>query len=279
MSWWRDERPGARRVSDGVKPRHKNFAAGWWAKRWMDALERFGWETRLTRGRSYARSGQVVSYEVGPGRVTAKVQGSRPKPYDVKIELTPLTEPVWKLVLDALAEQAAFGAALLAGDMPHDIEDAFRASGAHLLPASSSELKTQCSCPDFANPCKHIAALHYIVADALDDDPFVMFALRGRTRQQVLEALRERRGGAAAPAPAASEPVPEPVPADPAAFWGTLSLPEPFDVGLSAPRVRHSLLTRLGAPGRWTTADEFIEVLGPSLWRLSDRALTEADER
>lgn len=173
--------------------RKGEFGSEWWARRWLQTLESLGWASRLQRGRSYARAGRVLEIGVTPGQVTARVQGSRPRPYTVRISVRPLTDEQWERVLDALSERASFAARLLAGEMPRDIEEAFRAARCNLFPASSRQISTSCSCPDWANPCKHIAAVYYLLGREFDSDPFLMFVLRGRTREQVLAALRDRR--------------------------------------------------------------------------------------
>jgi len=278
MGWSGDYYPKKttpRRVEDGIAARNQrgSFASQWWAKRWIQALEAFGWDSRLARGRAYARKGQVVDYQVAPGCVTARVQGSRPRPYGVTIALNRLDDAAWDSVVTCMAERASFAARLLAGEMPQDIEEAFTAAGQSLMPQQARDLQTKCSCPDSANPCKHIAAVYYILAEAFDQDPFLIFQLRGRSRENLLEALRQRRCGAAdeeteaTDAVAAVEDLPEeapPLPADPLAFWTGAAVPEMFDVGLEAPHVPHAVLTRLGSPGPWAGASEFERVLAPA---------------
>jgi uncharacterized Zn finger protein len=182
-------------VEGGIKTKSERGAIGstWWSKRWIGVLESFSMGTRLTRGRSYARQGQVVSIDVQPGIVTAKVQGSQPKPYNIKIRLNPLTDSDWDRVTEAMAAQALFAAKLLAGEMPTNIEEAFHAVNLSLFPTAVKDLDTSCSCPDWANPCKHIAAVYYLLAERFDEDPFLIFKLRGRTKEQITQALREKR--------------------------------------------------------------------------------------
>ena len=171
--------------------------------------------TRLTRGRSYARSGQVLNLEVTPGYVTAQVQGSRVRPYRVSIGLRVLSERDWRNAEEALTQQALFLATLLAGEMPQDIEQVFESCRLSLFPAARGELISQCSCPDYANPCKHVAATYYILAEAFDEDPFLILAWRGRTKENLLANLRLLRQDDAghevppAPLPAASVPLEE----------------------------------------------------------------------
>src|ERR1051326_5203086 len=205
MGHWRDrddywgyyEPAQPRRVKEGIKTRSEWGGIGetWWSKRWVGVLESFSLGTRLTRGRSYARQGQVISIDVEPGIVQAKVQGTQPTPYAIKIKLKPLSEDDWEKVTEAMASQAIFAAKLLAGEMPTNIEEAFDAVNVSLFPVARTDLETDCSCPDWANPCKHIAAVYYLLADRFDEDPFLIFKLRGRTKEQIIEALREKRTG------------------------------------------------------------------------------------
>lgn len=194
------------RIEGGLKARSKQGAIGetWWSRRWIHVLESFSMGSRLTRGRGYARQGQVVSIDVEPGIVKARVQGSQPRPYNVKIQLKPLEDREWELVIDAMAAQALFAAKLLAGEMPTTIEEAFSEVKLSLFPTTVKDLVTNCSCPDWANPCKHIAAVYYLLAERFDEDPFLIFKLRGRSKDEIIQALRARRTAALPPASSAS---------------------------------------------------------------------------
>ena len=175
--WYREFFPRSRprAAKGGIKSQSKRGAFGqsWWAKRWIAVLESFDIGARLGRGRSYARQGQVVSIDVEPGIVKAKVQGTQPRPYSIKIKLKPLSDQDWDKVTEAMASQAIFAAKLLAGEMPADIEEAFDAVNVALFPTAETDLDTDCSCPDWANPCKHIAAVYYLLAERFDEDPFL----------------------------------------------------------------------------------------------------------
>ncbi len=257
MTWWQRYEPTrAIPVEGGIKARSKRGKIGesWWAQRWTEALKRFMDSGRLGRGKSYARRGQVMDIQEENGEVTAKVQGSRRTPYKVSIKLKPLNDAEWAQVLDVLADQAIFTAQLLAGEVPADIEDAFAAADASLFPQSSRELTTNCSCPDWANPCKHIAAVYFLLGEAFDDDPFMLFRLRGRTQEQILAELRARRADVeaedAGPDPTAlpEGTAPTPLPEDPAAFWRLTEPLDDFQVQPKAPEIALSLLQRLGEP-------------------------------
>jgi len=195
MSWFWYERPKPRRRADGIKAKTQRgqFGKSWWASQWITALERLVDPGRLSRGRSYARSGQVLNLDIKPGKVSSKVQGSMPSPYRVEIAIEPLNEKDWKKVIEAMAAQAIFAAKLLAGEMPQNIEEAFSAAGVSLFPKHRDDLETDCSCPDWSNPCKHIAAVYYLLGEQFDEDPFLLFRLRGRTKEQIIAALRAKR--------------------------------------------------------------------------------------
>lgn len=238
------------RTDEGIKAKSERgaFAKSWWAKRWIQVLESFGWSSRLQRGRSYARSGQVLDLDLTPGQVKARVQGSQPTPYKVSINVAPLTADQWEHVTAALAQQAIFAAQLLAGDVPHEIEAVFAEVGVPLFPESANDIETKCSCPDYANPCKHIAAVYYLLGERFDEDPFLIFALRGRTQQQVLDALRSRRAASAQSGALAA-------PAEPVVpladlldhYYQAGDELETLAVEIAAPDVEAAVLRRLGS--------------------------------
>jgi len=174
------------------------FGLTWWGRRWIAALEALGalYENRLPRGRTYARKGSVSGLVVSPGQVTAAVQGSRARPYRVAITLPVFDDEVWGRVTAALAGELRHAAALLDGQMPEDIDEVLGACGVSLFPRPK-ELSTSCSCPDYANPCKHVAAVHYVLAQSFDADPFLLPTLRGRDQPGLLAGLRAARAGSA----------------------------------------------------------------------------------
>jgi uncharacterized Zn finger protein len=188
------------KVEGGIRAVSARGAIGesWWSKRFLGVLESFALGTRLTRGRSYARAGQVVSLSVEPGTVAAVVQGSRPTPYQVSITLAVFADDVWQRVETALAAEALGAAKLLAGELPAHVEDVFAAADAPLFPGRVRDLAMRCSCPDAAVPCKHLAATFYLLAERFDADPFQILLWRGRTRDTLLANLRALRTGTAA---------------------------------------------------------------------------------
>jgi uncharacterized Zn finger protein len=199
------------KVAAGLATRNRRGAIGetWWSKRFVAAVESTLAGARLARGRTYARQGQVIELEIGAGQVAARVQGTRRTPYRVRVAMPAASDEQWERIVDVLAAQAGYAARLLAGELPHEIEEVFAAVGVALFPSPGSRLATDCSCPDWANPCKHVAAVCYLVAEAFDRDPFLLLTFRGRARQALLAELRRRRGGEDLhPAPPVGEPAP-----------------------------------------------------------------------
>ena len=280
-SWWSDRyfppsRP--RRAEGGIKSQSKRggFGESWWAKRWIKVLESFNIGARLSRGRSYARSGQVLSIVIEKGKVTAKVQGSRPKPYDITIEVKTLSESDWAKVLDALSRQALFAAKLLAGEMPQDIEPLFQEVGLSLFPAKLGDLTTACSCPDWSNPCKHIAAAYYLLGEEFDRDPFLIFTLRGLSRDALmarLEATSPRRDSASG-SPATSPRPCEPLSVESGTFWDEAGgrIEDPCGV-VEIPRAPAALPRRLGGFPFWRGESPFLDTLSATYAAASPRGL------
>jgi uncharacterized Zn finger protein len=171
----------------------------WWGRAWVDALEQRARldPNRLPRGRDYARSGCVGELVLAPGEVRAQVRGRKSVPYEVRIRVRRLADDEWDQVLEAISAQLGHAAAMLDGELPPEVAADVAAAGLDLLPGAG-EVGPRCSCPDDADPCKHSAAVCYLVADALDADPFTVLLLRGRTRGEVLAGLRARRRDARA---------------------------------------------------------------------------------
>jgi uncharacterized Zn finger protein len=198
------------RVEGGLKAQSTRGAIGesWWSKRFLAVLESFAMGSRLTRGRSYARAGQVLSMTIAPGAVTSSVQGSRPTPYAVSIALPAYDGATWSRIEEAMAAQALFLARLLAGEMPEQIEEVFSDADAPLFPVRATDLAMACTCPDWGVPCKHIAATFYLLAEAFDADPFQILHWRGRDRETLLANLSTLRGGGRLGRTVAPEPRP-----------------------------------------------------------------------
>ena len=250
----------------------KKLGVTWWGQRWIEALEHVlgGDSGRLARGRTYARGGRTHDLVVKAGRVKAKVTGSAARPYAIELALSELSADNWAAAIAGMAQKAQFSAELLGGEMPKQIDDVFRAAGASLFPAQRADLKTSCSCPDWGDPCKHVAAVHYVLGEALDRDPFLLFELRGRTKDQVLAELRTQRGDAAATAKISA-----------GVALGKLSradydrapraLPA-LSFSFDAPPKPGALLKQLGAPGGWQSAASPVDTLAPLVQQAAERA-------
>jgi uncharacterized Zn finger protein len=250
----------------------KKLGVTWWGQRWIEALEQVlgGDSGRLARGRTYARGGRTHDFVVKAGHVKAKVTGSRPKPYTIELALTELSNEKWATAIAGMAKKAQFSAELLGGEMPKQIDEVFRAAGGSLFPKERADLKTSCTCPDWGDPCKHVAAVHYVLGEALDRDPFLLFELRGRTKQQVLAELRSQRGDAPRTddvvagvtlgivSQADYERAPRALPA--------------LSFSFDAPAKPGALLRQLGAPGGWQSAASPVEALAPIVQRAAARA-------
>ncbi len=182
-----------RKAEGGIRVNSKGgvVAKKWWSKRFIEILSSYGWANRLQRGRRYARSGQVLRINIESGKISAEVQGSMAKPYRVEIEFQEIDERTWNNIIDAMKKKPEFTSLLLAGELSPEIEELFEKSGSKLFPAKPDDIKMNCSCPDYANPCKHIAAVFYVMADAFDSDPFILLQLRGKTQEQILQAFSE----------------------------------------------------------------------------------------
>ena len=276
-----------RAVKGGIKAQSKRgtFGESWWAKRWIAVLESFHIGSRLERGRSYARRGQVVAIDIDKGGVKAKVQGSRSTPYTVTILFKTLTAANWRKLTQALSSQALFAAKLLAGEMPQDIEQVFTAVGLSLFPATLQDLGTECSCPDWSNPCKHIAAVYYLLGEEFDRDPFLLFSLRGISRDELVSQLggvsaapqRDNAPGKQDAGTASSllvvSPPAEPLPVETSHFWHGADLPEDVFGEVQIPPVSAALPRRLGNFPFWRGAERLLDVLEPLYRQASQRGL------
>ncbi|MEO3788235.1 SWIM zinc finger family protein [Actinocorallia sp. B10E7] len=260
------------RVEGGLKARKSRGSIGerWWSRRFIDVMEEIADSGRLARGRTYARKGQVRDLQILPYKVTSLVQGSRSRPYKVSVTIHPIPEDTWAEIEEALAGQAIFRAKLLAGEMPPEIEELFDDHDTPLFPTTRSDIDFVCSCPDWGDPCKHVAATLYLLAEAFDDDPFLVLAWNGRTRERLLSALRAN-APADRPATALFDVTDQPLEDSFETFWTTgVSLTrlrehpdrEPGPSGLMLRllgdqplRIRGTRLTDLLAPSYETLAE------------------------
>lgn len=267
MRYWDDFRyfPPSRPLAakGGIRPQSQRgkFGESWWAKRWINVLEAFDLGGRLQRGRSYARGGQVLSIAVEKGAISATVQGSRPVPYKIKMQVKALKPAEWKKLAGAASSQAIFAAKLLAGEMPQEIESAFRDVGLSLFPERLNDLKTDCSCPDWSNPCKHIAAVYYLLGEEFDRDPFLIFKMRGMEREDFLAMIVEPSGASGPDEDTATAL--EPLPADPAIFWAVRAGSKPTEESPRNEQSAAALIKRLGAFPFWRGGEQFFDALEP----------------
>lgn len=194
------------------------FSRTWWGKRFIEALEQFTDPARLGRGRSYASNGRILEYTLANGTVTAKVRGSinpyfgvyKEPIYKTTITIKAISPANWTKAIRHIGSRADLVTKLLMNEMPDTIEDGFSELGLHLLPHSEADFVTDCSCPDWSNPCKHIAGVYYLLASALDRDPFLMFELRGLSREALhTELVRSPLGQILSSALKSDDVVPE----------------------------------------------------------------------
>jgi uncharacterized Zn finger protein len=228
-------------------------------------LESFNIGARLGRGRSYARRGQVLSIEIDKGKVSAKVQGSRPKPYDVKLQVKTLSVSDWQKLAEVLSRQAIFSAKLLMGEMPLDIEKAFKEAGLSLFPEKLKDLKTGCSCPDWSNPCKHIAAVYYLLAEEFDRDPFLIFKLRGMNREDLIAMLKKPGKKTtlrkAKPKQGSSEVNEKTLTSDISKFWNGEAISDDIFGEVRIPSIAAALPKRLGSFLFWRGEERFLDTM------------------
>ena len=256
-----------REAKGGIKAQSKRgtFGESWWARRWIAVLESFNIGARLGRGRSYARSGQVLSIKIDKGKVGAKVQGSRPKPYDVKLQIKTLSASDWQKLVKVLSRQAIFSAKLLMGEMPLDIEKVFKEAALSLFPDKLKDLKTDCSCPDWSNPCKHIAAVYYLLAEEFDRDPFLIFKLRGMNRED-LTVMLSRTGKKttlrkAKPKQESQNEDEKALTSDISKFWNGEAISDDIFGEVRIPPIAAALPKRLGSFPFWRGEERFLDAM------------------
>ncbi len=270
--WWYDpswpppSRP--REVKGGVRAHSTRgrFGQSWWGRRWVEVLEGFHVGARLQRGRSYARRGQVLAIELAHGCVTARVQGSRAYPYDVSIRVRAIPSAARRKLRQAMGRRPALAAGLLAGEMPEELEDLFLEAGVSLFPERRGDLRTSCSCPDWSDPCKHVAAVYYLVAEELDREPLLLLRLRGLEREDLLGADpraggRRRRGRTGDTGTAGGAPESVPLPADPSDFWKDGPSGSAHARPAEPPPLTAALPRRLGPFPFWRGEQPFLECM------------------
>ena len=260
--YWQYTPAAPRSVKGGIKAKSSSggFARKWWGRRWIQVLEGFHIGARLSRGRSYARRGQVMNLEIGFGSIQAEVQGTRSTPYRISITLQAFDSADWDRIVQRLSEEPGLVAQLLRNEMPEELESLFNTMKLPLFPGHHGDLKTGCSCPDWSNPCKHIAAAYYLLAEALDDHPFLLLRLRGMEMDDFMNRLRGTAGDEVDGTEFHEETAP--LPLDHGEFWRTKHPGIEFDTGLLPPAEHAQLPLRLGALPFWRSDRRLQEEMG-----------------
>ncbi|MGM9510769.1 SNF2-related protein [Larkinella sp. GY13] len=215
-----------RGIQGGGKTTVPAYGKTWWGQQWLNALTKIDWSNRLPRGRAYANKGAVKEVQIKNGSIEAQVQGSRPRPYKVTVKIPAFTEREKQQLVDEVLTNPALLAQFLNRELPADLNDFAERNGIRVFPRSWADFPMSCSCPDFAVPCKHLAAVVYLIANEIDRNPFVVFQLHGL---DLLQALKSRnldvKKGTAVSIPTAAE-LAKPEPFDPIApdesIWSTL---------------------------------------------------------
>ncbi len=249
--------PTPKVVTGGIKAQNKRgaFAQTWWGKQWITTIESFHIGARLTRGKSYARSGQVIELVMTAKHgVAAKVQGSGTKPYNLAIYLTPYSKEQQETLIRKLTAKPIYIAQLLSGEMPENLDRIFKNAQLPLFPRRYNDLITDCSCPDYSNPCKHIAAIFYLMAEAFDQDPFMLLSLRGIDKESFLKKIGYQPLPEGVDETAAKV---EPLPVEHSAFWGYTPAPEPSFL-FASPKVDATMVKRLGSIPYWRSSKNFM---------------------
>ena len=261
------------------------FSRSWWGQKFITAIENLTDSGRLSRGRSYARGRKVKGFDIDGNLVTAQVRGSvnpyfgvhKEPLYHITIEFQPLSAAKWSAAVAEMASKASVISRLLLNEIPDDIEKTFQSLNLNLLPGSQKDFKTSCSCPDWSNPCKHIAGVYYLVAAELDQDPFLLFELRGLPRENLIKELSKSSLGQAlsaelqstqsVPQPAAAYYAPlETLPAGDEInlreFWqGKKQLPQAMETFSESPVSAIQVKKQGDFPAFWHRDNSFIEAM------------------
>ncbi|MCZ6850946.1 MAG: hypothetical protein O7F17_04830 [Planctomycetota bacterium] len=280
-------------VRNGIRLRatgDEAIARTWISQQWLERLEDLVSVGPLREGLEYARRGQTITLQINPGRVDGHVQGRAAEPYRTQLRIPTLDEQQWQRIIDAMAGEAFYSAMLLANQLPPAVGSLFASLELQLVP-SADQLTVECDCPA-SEPCKHAAAVGYLLAERIDNDPLVMLSLRGMPGERVLERLAQARamrthGVAAA---YADPPMPHsqdgavPLEACLDAFWrsgGQLAQLKRLGPPQHAP---HALLRRLGPtplPGQFPMLGllaSIYDAVSRSAIRLRDEAERIDDE-
>jgi len=162
----------------------------WWGKSWIKNMLKHGRFFRMQRGITYSKEQRISNVIIKKGEVFALCQGTAPVPYRVRIEFTPIVPKQWRQVINEMGQSLEIEAKLISGEMPQHINKLFMRNGVPLFPVPKQNLDATCNCPDQEVPCKHIAAVILTLASIFDYDPFMLFLLRGMSREELLQELR-----------------------------------------------------------------------------------------
>ena len=169
-----------------VRIEGRAIAKSFWGQAWCANLERYSdYENRLPRGRSYVRNGSVVDLQIAKGEIAAMVAGS--ELYKIKVSIAPVVKARWKSICRDCAGSIDSLVELLQGRLAKSVMDRVCREGDGLFPAPG-EIKLACSCPDWADMCKHVSAVLYGVGARLDDKPELLFVLRGVDQNELTAA-------------------------------------------------------------------------------------------
>ncbi len=231
----------------------------WWAKRWLAFMEELKMGARLGRGRSYALSGQVMSVDVAPGICEAAVQGGSSEPYRCELRFDVMPPTAKRLILAKLRARPLLMAQLLVRNLPDAVDLLFRAAGYPLVPTVANSFESSCSCPDYANPCKHIAAVLFLLTEAFEQDPLKLLTLRGITREDLIGAAPPKRSAGGKPECAprgggAAQPGTMP-------FWGAPPEMAPDFGPAPSGAARAPVIRRLGGIPFWRGEQRFMEAM------------------
>lgn len=264
------------------RPLTRPISATWWGHRWIAALEHTSRDVvaRLGRGRAYARDGHVHDLHIRPGAVTALVSDDELENYSVSLKLEVFDDKTWNQIILNMHQQAIFVAQLLNGEMPKEINSLFRSCGKSLFPVNSHDIDSDCGCEDWANPCKHVAATHYVLGEALDTDPFLLFELRGRTKEQVLAALSHLRSAGHTKLAVKTSEQSASVQLDELSAanfeQGAIALPA-LHFDFDTPVAAGALLRSLGKPASWNIAETPAQLFLSTLNHARDYAIAIAN--
>ena len=266
-------------VKGGIKSRNKrgSFVNKWWGKKCIKIIEDLNIGDRLTDGRSYARKGQVLTLEIKEGEAIAQVQGSRVDAYEVLIKLNTFTKKQWKKIISIMAERPIYSAQLLSGMMPEKIEEPFHKAGVSFFPEHQNEFISTCTCPDWSKPCKHVVAVYYLIAEAFEQDPYLLFLLRGMNREDLLMELEKHGLSSNSIGDNETEDIElemQLLPDNPAKFWGHDGDYELTGIGFAIPDEHAQLPERLGPIPFWRGEHSFEKVMDSAYFDASDFTLS-----